>query len=285
MAAKRMKIDEDEYKLKLREDLVPAPESKSKELPEPAKKIGLKEFLRQLEPLIKRGSSPEDSPEIHQLMSSIDFTDKDFAQYTFFSEEHYTRNLVASKDFVYDLILLCWAPKQKSAVHDHKESGCWMRVLQGELTEHRYQVADDRCILESSEKFESPGTFYINNSMGVHAVANTGDQPALSLHLYSPPITECKVWLNPESAACIFKTSLHSIFGMRLPQHMYKPAPSARMGGKYWPLRPAGACKGKKGDKGADKEEVIGRKRGRDEEEEEQQEGVEGAEATEKGAQ
>jgi len=259
------------------------PDNKSRELTiEP--KISLKEFLARLDPLIKRGSGPRDSPEIHKLMSSIDFQDQDFERYTFFSEEHYTRNLVASKDFVYDLILLCWAPKQKSAVHDHKESGCWMRVLKGQLTEHRYEVVDDRCLPQSSEKFESPGTFYINNSMGVHSVANTGDEHALSLHLYSPPITECKVWTNPEAGACVFKTSLHSIFGMRLPQHMYKPAPSARMGGKYWPLRPAGSCAKGFDKDGSDGASVVGRKRGREEEEEEEEDEVANA-IMEKGAQ
>jgi len=181
----------------------------------------------------------EDSSHLKDLLSNLKYKEEEWKKYIFESSEHYTRNLVASKDFVYDLILLCWMPGQKSAVHDHRTSGCWMRVLQGELTETRYRQTGTETMPGSLEKltaetFSSPMTFYINNSIGVHSVANTGTIPAYSLHLYSPPITECEVWIG--SQPHMFKTSLHSIYGIRMPSHMFKPNPQNRAGGKYWPL-------------------------------------------------
>jgi len=194
----------------------------------------------------------EDSEPLQNLLQSLKFDSSDWQKHFFFSDEHYTRNLVATKDFTFDLLILCWQPGQKSAIHDHRESGCWMRMLQGELTETRYKVLktpkkfgscdsgeelslpEEHLVISSEESYRSPSVFYINNDLGLHRVENSGKEPAISLHLYSPPITDCEVWL--ESGPSIFKTSLHSIFGMKLPQHMFKPKATKPIGGKYWPL-------------------------------------------------
>jgi len=203
------------------------------------KEISFADFLKEISVVLEEPDNGfEDSTKIRDLMTNMVYKEDEWKKYVFESPDHYTRNLVASKDFVYDLILLCWMPGQKSAVHDHRSSGCWMRVLQGELTETRFRsnLADAAGPLEktSAETFSSPNTFYINNSQGVHSVANSGSIPAYSLHLYSPPITECEVWVggNPH----LFKTSLHTVYGIRMPSHMYRPNPQNRAGGKYWPL-------------------------------------------------
>lgn len=204
--------------------------------------LSLQSFLERLDDVM---DAPNDgfgsSEELQALMESIDFDEAEWKKYIYLSKEHYTRNLVASKDFTYDLLLLCWQPGQKSAIHDHNSSGCWMRVLKGDLTESRYQVARDGESLEliKQDVYNSPQVFYINNARGVHCVGNSSSEVGLSLHLYSPPITECQVWTSADRTPNIFKTSLHSIFGFPLPTHMYKPNPKAPMGGKYWPLKRA----------------------------------------------
>jgi hypothetical protein len=44
---------------------------------------------------------------------------------------------------------------------------------------------------------------FINNSMGYHKVGNPSDShPAITLHLYCPPIRKCKIWLDPSRASC-----------------------------------------------------------------------------------
>jgi len=193
----------------------------------------------------------EDSKIVESYMCNLKYTPEEWEKYAIFYKDHYTRNLVATKDFTYDLILLCWQPNQKSAIHDHRDSGCWMRMLTGQLTEMRWKVAESKdeskdCendfglkeehLVKLSERtYKAGDVFYINNTLGLHSVYNfSQEEPAISLHLYSPPIMDCEVWL--ENGPQIFKTSLHSIFGMRLPQHMFKPKPSNALGGKYWPL-------------------------------------------------
>ncbi len=38
----------------------------------------------------------------------------------------------------FNLILLCWAESQGSGIHDHSNSHCFVKILDGELTETMY---------------------------------------------------------------------------------------------------------------------------------------------------
>jgi len=215
--------------------------------------LNMTKFLSNVhEHMEKPDNGYENSKPVESFMRNLKYVPEEWAKYAIFYKDHYTRNLVATKDFTYDLILLCWQAGQKSAVHDHRESGCWMRMLTGQLTEIRWAVAEEskdenkscgndyglkeeHLVKLSERTYKAGDVFYINNSLGLHSVYNMSTtEQAISLHLYSPPIMDCEVWL--ENGPQIFKTSLHSIFGMPLPQHMFKPKPNNPLGGKYWPL-------------------------------------------------
>merc|ERR1711998_213734 len=52
-----------------------------------------------------------------------------------------------------------------------------------------------------AETYESPSVFYKNNSIGLHRVRNphaSGNNQAVSLHLYSPPIPQDIAWLDKD---------------------------------------------------------------------------------------
>jgi len=207
---------------------------------EAPKKLSLDAFLQSLDRAIV-----EKPDSIKDLMTSLDFKSEEWTKFNHSCEEHYTRNLIASKDFLYDLILLVWLPGQRAPIHDHKESSCWMRILQGELTEKRYvEVPPEEGKSDHPSQLDliattvsrSPEVLYIDNDRGVHSVANVGSVPSLSLHLYSPPIVDCRVWNGSEcDAPSVFKSAFYSIYGMVLPQHLFKPTPSRRIG--VGPLR------------------------------------------------
>lgn len=50
----------------------------------------------------------------------------------------YTRNLVDAGNGKFNLMILCWGEGHGSAIHDHADSHCFMKMLQGELREIRY---------------------------------------------------------------------------------------------------------------------------------------------------
>lgn len=59
----------------------------------------------------------------------------------------YTRNLVDAGNGKYNLMIVCWGEGHGSAIHDHAGTHCFMKMLQGELREIRYDwpsVVDDQ---------------------------------------------------------------------------------------------------------------------------------------------
>lgn len=50
----------------------------------------------------------------------------------------YTRNLVDAGNGKFNLMIICWGEGHGSAIHDHADSHCFMKMLQGELREIRY---------------------------------------------------------------------------------------------------------------------------------------------------
>jgi len=107
--------------------------------------------------------------------------------------EKYTRNVVAV-DSTFVALLLCWSPNQASAAHDHAGSSCWVKLLDGELAEERFDKKDVLGPKLGPLK-ALPPVSYMDDSLGVHRIVNTSPtRPAVSLHVYAPPFEACHVY-------------------------------------------------------------------------------------------
>lgn len=80
----------------------------------------------------------------------------------------------------YEVWLLSWVPGQRSGSHDHGRSSGVLTVLDGELTE-RTRTAG-RTLGSGAQRVFAPGY--------VHEVVNDSLEPAVSLHIYFPGLTE-----------------------------------------------------------------------------------------------
>ncbi|WP_370122535.1 cysteine dioxygenase family protein [Streptacidiphilus sp. MAP12-33] len=81
----------------------------------------------------------------------------------------------------YEVWLLSWLPGQGSGAHDHGHSSAVMTVLQGELTELG-AGRGPRALAAGTQRVISPGY--------VHEVVNDTLEPAVSLHVYFPGLTQ-----------------------------------------------------------------------------------------------
>ena len=84
----------------------------------------------------------------------------------------------------YEVWLLSWLPGQSSGFHDHGDSSGVMTVVQGELVE--------RSLVHGGEGLRAlrPGGQRVFSSGYLHEVVNAALEPAVSIHLYSPGLTE-----------------------------------------------------------------------------------------------
>lgn len=154
--------------------------------------------------LLVRGlvEAGNDRKKIGQVMNACPVGESDLESYCHFSEDCYQRNLVHRTDD-FELILLCWGPTQCSPIHDHADSECWMRVVAGEITETLYEISENSKGKEQMTKLKEralkPGSVaHINNSIGLHCIANSYAGPSMTLHLYAPAIEICHYY-HPET--------------------------------------------------------------------------------------
>lgn len=80
----------------------------------------------------------------------------------------------------YEVWLLSWVPGQGSGLHDHGLSSGVLTVLDGELTERTER--GKRTLDAGAQRVFAPGY--------VHAVVNDSLEPAVSLHVYYPGLTD-----------------------------------------------------------------------------------------------
>jgi quercetin dioxygenase-like cupin family protein len=91
----------------------------------------------------------------------------------------------------YEVWLLSWVPGQGSGLHDHGLSSGVLTVLDGTLTERTERGT--RALGAGAQRMFAPGY--------VHEVVNDTLEPAISLHVYFPGLTEM-----PMHTACARRT-------------------------------------------------------------------------------
>ncbi len=74
-------------------------------------------------------------------------------------------------------------------IHDHGESSCALKVLEGEVTEDNYGMADTEGYTNKvySLCFKRPSTIAASAKC-IHRLSNQTDKRLVTLHLYSKPI-------------------------------------------------------------------------------------------------
>lgn len=79
-----------------------------------------------------------------------------------------------------------------------------MRVLEGAVREVRYgaKASDGSLPVVGDGTLEAGQVTFMHDVMGFHKVGNPSPHtPAVSLHLYSPPFSTCRVWMDADRPA------------------------------------------------------------------------------------
>jgi len=109
------------------------------------------------------------------------YTNDDWKKYIDFDDSSYKRSMVY-KNKLCDIYIISWKKGQKCKIHNHAINGCLMKILQGSLTECRYNKDLN---LISKSILKKNDISYIDNTIGYHNILSKED--SISLHIYSPP--------------------------------------------------------------------------------------------------
>jgi cysteine dioxygenase len=135
-----------------------------------------------------------DPEDYVKMVANMRLPKEDFGKYAFWKPEGYTRNCIERTD-VFELILICWNPGDKSAVHGHDDQRCWVYQVDGVIDEIRFIEDDTGKLKENHHSELLPHRLsYMEDRMGYHSLKNRSEEKAMTLHLYISPIDYCKVY-------------------------------------------------------------------------------------------
>lgn len=134
-------------------------------------------------------STPIPLAELDAELRRTELVDADFRRAVAFGDKTYRRNLLHEGP-TYHVLVLCWRPGQRSAIHDHSGSSCAVRVVQGIATETAVAMTAQGLVYATSSRDCGVGSVLGSFDGDAHQISNL--QPAghdlVTLHIYSPPL-------------------------------------------------------------------------------------------------
>lgn len=113
-----------------------------------------------------------------------EYNSDDWKDYIVNKPGDYIKTIVPSiyNQQLYVIIIITWNPNNYIKIHNHANNGCVFKILDGSLTETRYN--SNLKPLESNI-LNSGSVSYIHNNIGYHSIT-TNNKQCVSLHIYSP---------------------------------------------------------------------------------------------------
>ena len=155
------------------------------------------QYSQKLQPFIDYLADLNGRPNIDDLgkqMRAMEIGMEDVADFAHFSDSGYRRNVVFQNDVV-QLLCLCWKSGQRSPIHDHADSICGVKVMEGIATETVFEHTPSGYIKAVASVDYGEGVI-ISEDSDTHQVSNlqAPGEDLVTLHVYSPPLTRMKLY-------------------------------------------------------------------------------------------
>jgi mannose-6-phosphate isomerase-like protein (cupin superfamily) len=80
--------------------------------------------------------------------------------------------------------VICWSEHHDTGFHDHDVSAAGIAVVSGRVREERLTLGAAPC----GREFDAGDSFTVP-PVAIHRILHAGDGPAVTIHVYSPPLT------------------------------------------------------------------------------------------------
>ncbi len=113
----------------------------------------------------------------------------EFARHLSFGPTTYQRNLIHQGP-AYQALALCWRSGQRSPIHDHRNSGCAVRVLEGVATETIFNRTGEGYVYAMESRTLAGDGICASFDSDIHQISNLqpAGQDLITLHIYSPAL-------------------------------------------------------------------------------------------------
>lgn len=149
--------------------------------------VGRKVLIEELEALdeLDRALSIE---EIESFLSGVDLSDVTLLPWLHFDECCYRRNVIFSARH-FTVLALCWRPGQRTPIHNHRGSGCVVRVISGVASETVYNQSTSGAWYPASTQHLASGSTFWSSDLDTHQMLNLEMSDLVTVHFYSPPLS------------------------------------------------------------------------------------------------
>ncbi|XP_043567030.1 cysteine dioxygenase type 1-like isoform X2 [Chiloscyllium plagiosum] len=106
------------------------------------KSASLADLIRALHQIFENDKIDVD--EVRDMLESYKSDPSEWLKYAKFDKYRYTRNLVDEGNGKFNLMILCWGEGHGSSIHDHADSHCFLKLLQGQLKETLFHWPDGK---------------------------------------------------------------------------------------------------------------------------------------------
>ncbi len=147
--------------------------------------VELRELVDYLDNLKERASVER----LGQLLAQNTATRETLKPFEVFGDNTYRRNLICEGQW-YELLCICWKSGQRSPIHDHAQSTCGLKIMEGVATETTFESSDCGQIKAVSSTDYSVGHVCSTQDSDVHQVSNlqADGHNLVTMHIYSPAI-------------------------------------------------------------------------------------------------
>ena len=161
----------------------------------------LKPLVNFLEGLTERAPLEE----LARLLREADLTPEMLEPYKGFGDKTYRRNLICESQW-FELLCICWRSGQRSPIHDHAQSTCGLRIMEGVCTETVFESSPSGHIKATKSTDCSAGHVCAAQDDEMHQVSNLQSEgnDLVTLHIYSPPLKSMKTYSLLNAATEIY---------------------------------------------------------------------------------
>ena len=125
---------------------------------------------------------PQEKVPMQIYLLLVHYHGIDWNKYVKISKTYNREVLHSCEDF--DLVIITWDSKHECPIHNHPENGCQVKILEGTITEERYDMETLEKI--QTKEYMRDSIFYIDDSIAYHRMCNNKNTKCVSLHVYSP---------------------------------------------------------------------------------------------------
>ena len=127
-----------------------------------------------------------------ELQSLVkEYSGKDWQKYVK-SENNIAEDCILLQNEQVKVALIYWTAYRKSKKHGHPSGGGLMKLLSGKLIETRFDTENPDIVI-GKYHYTTESMAYIHDRLAYHIVENPSEEPAVSLHVSSPGITDSMV--------------------------------------------------------------------------------------------